>query len=386
MKIITFYLPQFHSFPENDKWWGKDFTEWTNTKKSNSLFKGHYQPREPENDNYYNLLNDTTIEWQIKLAQEHGIYGFCFYHYWFKDGKKLMEKPIENYLKNKNLNQKFCLCWANENWTRTWDGKEKEVIMKQEYGGKEEWEKHFYYLLDFFKDERYILKDEKPVLLIYKPLQISKIDQMLEMWQELAKLNGFKGICFIAQNDYLEINKLKKDIFDFGIAFEPSYTQEFYSINNYKKLKNIFYNCKMTLEVNFQKSKKILRSIFNISNNRWKVTILNYDLFWQDIISRKENEKVFSGAFTDWDNSPRRGINNSRIFEGSTPEKFKSYMKQLIEKNKKNNKEMIFINAWNEWAEGAYLEPDKKYGKKYLQALKQALIETDELEKSKKEK
>ncbi|MCF2638634.1 glycoside hydrolase family 99-like domain-containing protein [Fusobacterium varium] len=393
MKIITFYLPQFHSFPENDVWWGKDFTEWTNTKKSQSLFKGHYQPREPENNNYYNLLDNKVIEWQIKLAKEHGIYGFCFYHYWFKNGKKLMEKPIENYLKDKSLNQKFCLCWANENWTRTWDGKDREVIMKQEYGEKKEWEEHFYYLLDFFKDDRYILKDKKPIFLIYKPMEIKKIAEMIEYWQYLAKLNGLAGICFIAQNDYKEINKVKKNIFDYGIMFEPGYTQNLYSINTLKKVSELFekvkvsfFNQKIFFKVNFQKSKKLLKKFLNINNNRWRVTILDYDIFWKDILNRKSEPKIFFSAFTDWDNSPRRGINNSRIFIGSNPEKFKVYMKKLIEKEKKNNKEIIFINAWNEWAEGAYLEPDKKYGKKYLQALRQALLETKELKVSLKER
>ena len=154
-KIIAFYLPQFHRIPENDKWWGEGFTEWTNTKSSKPLFKGHDQPKEPLNDNYYNLLDKDTRKWQGELAKKYGIYAFCYYHYWF-NGKLLLQKPIEKMLNQNEPNLPFCMCWANEPWSRSWDGREKEVIMPQAYGEKKQWKKHFDYLLPFFKDTRYI--------------------------------------------------------------------------------------------------------------------------------------------------------------------------------------------------------------------------------------
>ena len=154
MKIITFYLPQFHTFPENDMWWGKGFTEWTNTRKAKPLFKGHYQPHIPYKKNYYDLTKEGVMKTQIEYAKKYGIYGFCFYHYWFTNGKKLMEKPVETFLEDKTLNIKFCLSWANEHWTKKWDGGSKEIIMEQNYGSKEDWKMHFEYLLPFFKDSR----------------------------------------------------------------------------------------------------------------------------------------------------------------------------------------------------------------------------------------
>ncbi|MCD7820315.1 MAG: glycoside hydrolase family 99-like domain-containing protein, partial [Lachnospiraceae bacterium] len=172
VKIIPFYLPQFHTIPENDKWWGKGFTEWTNVRKAVPLFEGHQQPKLPLGDHFYNLLDDETKIWQAELAKQYGIFGFCYYHYWFKNGKRLLEKPAEQMLKNKDIDLPFCFCWANENWSRNWDGGNHEIIMAQEYGGKREWEMHFQYLLPFFRDKRYITMNGKPLFIIYKPEQI----------------------------------------------------------------------------------------------------------------------------------------------------------------------------------------------------------------------
>lgn len=150
-KIIALYLPQFHTIPENDKWWGNGFTEWTNTRKAKPLFKGHYQPKTPLNENYYDLSDVTVMEKQAELAKKYGVYGFCYYHYWFKNGKKLLEKPIENMLSDKKVKIPFCLCWANENWSRNWNGGNREILMEQDYGNKKDWDKHFEYLLNFLK-------------------------------------------------------------------------------------------------------------------------------------------------------------------------------------------------------------------------------------------
>ena len=199
MKIIAFYLPQFHEIPENNEWWGNGFTEWVNVKAAKPLFKGHEQPRIPLNKNYYNLLDNNTIRWQIDLAKKYGVYGFCFYHYWF-DGHMLLQKPMEIMKNDSNLNIPYCICWANENWTNAWkaDGNVKTLI-QQKYGDKEEWKKHFLYLLSFFKDPNYILEDNKPFFVIYRPEIIPCLNNMLDYWQELAKENGFNGIVFAYQ-------------------------------------------------------------------------------------------------------------------------------------------------------------------------------------------
>ena len=166
MKVIAFYLPQFHTIPENDEWWGKGFTEWTNVKAAKPLFEGHVQPRIPLNNNYYNLLDDEVMEWQVELARQYGVYGFCFYHYWF-DGHMLLEKPMENMLNSDKINFPYCICWANENWTNAWTANgDVKTLIKQTYGDREEWERHFSYLLDFFKDKNYIKENNKPLFVL----------------------------------------------------------------------------------------------------------------------------------------------------------------------------------------------------------------------------
>ena len=360
MKIIAFYLPQFHSIRENDRWWGKGFTEWTNVKKAKPLFKGHYQPRKPFNNYYYNLLDQETREWQANLAKKYGIYGFCYYHYWF-NGKKLLEKPLEEVLRLKKPNFPFCMSWANEPWTRTWDGGENRILMPQEYGEKKEWREHFIYLMQFFKDKRYIKINNKPLFLIYRAHSIKKIDEMIIYWDKLAKKNGLKGI-YIAETmtgfNNKSFSKKSKAI----VEFEPmyslhNYTGDYFKISN--KFKLIFNNILSNLNIS--------KRFFNI---------VNYDFVWDKIIRRQKKYKgkqVFLGAFVDWDNSPRKG-DKALIIKGSTPEKFKKYLSFQIKKSKEiYNSEILFINAWNEWAEGAHLEPDKKRGIKYLEMIKNIL-------------
>lgn len=355
MKIIAFYLPQFHEIPENNEWWGKGFTEWTNTKKSKPLFNGHYQPREPYNDYYYNLLDEETRQRQAEVAEKYDIYGFCYYHYWFK-GKKLLEKPIEEVLKLKSPKLHFCFSWANEPWARTWDGQDKDVLISQDYGDVEDWVQHFNYLLPFFKDERYIRVNNKPMFIIYRSSSISRCDEMLLKWQELAKKNGLDGIYFVKTLSAFEIDTLNKQ-FNAQVEFEPMYTKS-YDYGFYQRI--------------IRKIKIFFREVINLKSPIFLNTI-SYDYLWKRIINRKNNgEKTFLGAFVDWDNSARKG-KNAFIVKNATPEKFEKYLTIQLEKAKNLNSEFIFINAWNEWAEGAYLEPDRKYGYKYLEAVKKAV-------------
>ncbi|MDD2435015.1 MAG: glycoside hydrolase family 99-like domain-containing protein [Bacilli bacterium] len=386
MKIIAFYLPQFHEIPENNKWWGEGFTEWTNTRKANPLFNGHYQPREPLGDNYYNLLDNNVKKWQVDLAKEYGVYGFCFYHYWFKDGKKLLEKPIEQYLENKKLDLPFCLCWANESWNRTWDGSEKIILMPQANGKVEEWEEHFNYLLPFFKDERYIKIEDKPIFIIYRPEIIPSINNMLDYWQKLAKKNGLKGICFAYQSHSFHMLKNKDDSrFELAIEYEPFYSWFQYNIRK-KTSKSI------KEKTVFLISRRIPNLIKNIKNKiniimdlklgqkikfRFKANYINKysTVVNQSVTNIPLSNKSIPGVFTDWDNTARKA-NNSTLFIGSTPERFKEYLSAQIKRSKEvYNKDMVFVNAWNEWAEGAHLEPDKKHGYEYLEAVKEALAD-----------
>ena len=375
MKYIAFYLPQYHSIPENDEWWGKGFTEWTNVKKARPLYKNHYQPHIPLNENYYDLDIDfqTTMSDQIKMAKENGIYGFCFYHYWFKGGKKLLEKPLEKFLDNKEMNINFCVCWANEAWTRTWDGKERHVLMEQEYGNEEEWKEHIGYLLPFFEDNRYIKINNCPVLVIYRPELIEQLEAMVRIFRDEAQKAGYPDLFIVSQSSVYSNMKEKSGCIDAYILYEPGYTQNEatarYSgiIGSIKKSPNIF------LSNVFNAAKTRIFRKLGIKNGKLTCTLLNYDQIWKRIIEREYSQKytIIPGAFVDWDNSPRRGYNNSRIFIGASPVKFGKYMKKLTDKaNKETKLDMIFINAWNEWGEGAHLEPDEKNGYGYLNAIK----------------
>lgn len=355
VKIISFYLPQFHEIEENNKWWGKGFTEWVNTKKAKEIFKNQNQPREPFNDNYYNLLNDDVKQWQVDIAKKYGIDGFCYYHYWF-NGKMLLEKPLEQVLANKNIDLPFCISWANEPWTRAWDGKTSEVLIGQDYGDKEDWYRHFEYLLQFFKDERYIKVKNKPMLVIYKLQSIPNRDEMVVCWNNLAKKQGFDGIYLVETLNGLQ-KEVSSELSDAAVEFEPNFTihhNRTYGDKIKNKLKNILY-------IPFK------------GKNFYKT--MDYDITWKRIIKRqkfKTNKDVFPGAFVDWDNTARKG-DKALVFDGVTPEKFENYLSKQLEKAKREYKsEYIFINAWNEWAEGTYLEPDKKNGYKYLEAVKRA--------------
>jgi hypothetical protein len=374
MKIIAFYLPQFYAIPENDEWWGEGFTEWENLKKSKPLFEGHYQPRIPQNNNYYNLLDDRVKEWQIKIAKENGIYGFCFYHYWF-NSHLLLEKPVEQFLDNKELDMPFCICWANEPWTKAWVSKSDEVLIKQKYGDYKQWKKHFEYLEPFFADKRYIKNEGKPLFVIYRPNQIKCLNEMLDYWQQLADKIGLPGIDFAYQQIDLDLEKNSDTSrFSYNIEFQPIYALEDLASESIiiierllKRIDNIFFDL-----FKFKLSDVYMR----------KVRKYNYDKVWSAILKHKPiNEKCIPGVFVDWDNTPRRG-EKGKVFVGTNPEKFQIYLCEAIKRAKNvYHKDLMFLTAWNEWSEGSYLEPDKRYDDAYLKAVKFALYKTKEFPK-----
>lgn len=370
MKIITFYLPQFHPIPENDEFWGKGFTEWFNVKNAKPLFEGHGQPIEPLDGNYYNLLDPETLQWQAKIANEYGVYGFCFYHYWIQ-GRKLLEKPVELFLSKKSININFCISWANHSWTDSWTGS-KKMLISQTYGGKEDWESHFNYLLPFFKDERYIKIDNKPLLLIFNPEDIPSLNQMLDYWQKRALESGFDGISFAFQNYYYGINKRHdKSRFSYGIEHQPAYAFYDYRSKVIMAIRQYGYKLLSFVEKRFK---------VKINMDVTKLEIMDYDRLWECVLKRKPTDpRRIPGAFTNWDSTPRKGM-HGLVVQGGSPQKFEFYMKQQIERAKNiYHKDMIFIAAWNEWAEGSILEPDQKNGYGYLQALKNALEANGEL-------
>lgn len=383
MKIITFYLPQFHNIPENDEWWGDGFTEWVNVKNAKSLYEGHIQPKVPLNNNYYNLLDDDAKAWQIELAKKYGVYGFCYYHYWF-NGKLLLEKPMEQMLENKELDLPFCISWANEAWTKAWTGESEVTLLPQKYGGEKEWKEHFDYLLPFFKDSRYITYDGKPLFIIYKPELIECCNEMLDYFKKLAVESGLKGLGIAYQHGNMDFYVKSKDDsrFDLNIEFEPVYARHDLAVGKRQSIlrrtvRNVYNKLSIFWGKSFGKELRWQFKIGKKENN--EVLKFNYDQIWDIILRRKVVDgKRVPGGFAKWDNTPRHG-QKGHVYEGASPEKFQKYLTQLIKKAKEEyKKDMIFIYAWNEWAEGGYLEPDEENGYGYLEAIKNALEENNE--------
>ncbi len=350
MKIITMYLPQFHVTEENNRWWGDGFTEWVSVGNASSLFDGHNQPRKPMNDNYYNLLDKQTMMWQADLMKEYGIYGQCFYHYWFKEGKRILEKPAENLLKWNDIQMPFCFSWANESWVRSWSvaadsnvwaqkfeplRKEENngILLEQEYGSEDAWREHFDYLLPFFEDERYIKICDKPVFMFYRPNNISHLYEMVRCWNQWAIDNGFAGIHFIGANTS------QKGYLD-AVYFHATgsmFPTECYEINN-------------------------------------SVKTISYDMVWEHIIAQAKMAEAgtYIGGIVDFDTTPRKG-KNGVVITGCNSSKYETYLKKLLKLNEDLGNEFTFINAWNEWGEGMYLEPDEINSYAFLEATKRAL-------------
>lgn len=372
MKIIAYYLPQFHCIPENDAWWGEGFTEWVNVKGAKPLFDGHNQPRIPQDNNYYNLLQVDIIRWQAELAKKNHIWGFCFYHYWFGE-KILLQKPMEILLTNKDIDIPFCISWANENWTNQWVSNSPKLLVKQEYGDEKEWARHFDYLLPFFKDARYIKENGKPVVVIYKPTNFNRINDMKDFWNNLAIANRFKGICFMSQisNEASE-KKSSFEKIDYILDYQPT---------------TIFVDKSKTRNVFIRKTKHLIKKLMRVFNIELegkkigaKLVMYDYSDIWQQVLKRQPvSEKNVPGCFVDWDNTPRKG-NKGTVLLNASPGKFKQFFKeQVIRCKNLYKKDFMFIFAWNEWAEGGYLEPDKHYHDGYLKAIRATLEELDEV-------
>jgi len=370
VKAIPFYFPQFHAIPENDEWWGKGFTDWVNVKKAKPLFMGHYQPRVPLGQRYYDQSQKEVIAWQIELAKRHGLSGFCHYHYWFDD-KQLLETPTNIVMNSPELDFPFCLAWANETWSRRWDGRDHHILIAQTHAPEESrWQKHFDYLIRAWKDPRAIRIDDRPVFLIYRPQRIIQLDRMLEFWRTKAKEQGLKGVYFIAIKQY-ELPKPELfDHFDAVVQFQPFetlYSPEF-------PVKGVMTN-RLTQRLRIL-PQRIQAWLSTMRNSFPRPTFLEYDLIWRYLLKRKRERGLptIAGAFMDWDNTARYG-RRATIFRGASPERFEYWFKQLVDEvaQRPENERMIFINAWNEWAEGTYLEPDERYGYRYIEAVQRCL-------------
>lgn len=349
--ILAYYLPQYHPIKENDKWWGKGFTEWTNVGKAVPLFKGHYQPKVPADLGYYDLRLPIVREQQAELAREAGISGFCYWHYWFGNRRQLLNEIIDDVIKSGKPNFPFCFGWANESWkAKQWnkDGKGDQLLIEQTYNGEQDYRQHFEYALKAFKDTRYIKIDNKPLFLIYKPFLLP--DDFVTYWQKWAREEGFNGIYFVAR---LIDNETEDAILKKGI--------------------NVFTRERWAAAYQFN-------TVFNKIKIRLlsKIKHVRVFLYYKDCIPcfiDKEidcKENFCPCLIPNWDHSPRSKT-GALVLHDAKPKYFYQHAKDVltIVKNKKNK--IVFLKSWNEWGEGNYMEPDLKYGQGYIQALAKAI-------------
>ena len=346
VRLIAFYLPQFHPIPENNKWWGEGFTEWGNVKPAQAQFEGHYQPHVPGELGYYNLLDSEVQRRQVYLAKLYGVGGFCFYTYWF-GGKLLLEKPVENYLNDRSLSLPFCLCWANENWTRRWDGLDNEILIGQKHSPEDDLA-FIQHISQFMRDERYIRIDGKPLLLVYRPSLLPSVKDLAQRWRSWCQQAGI-GDIYLAYTQSFEMVDPNEYGFDAAIEFPPN----------------------STAPPVVTKRVKPLNSDFGCTVYDWRIFVQRSRNYL------KPSYKLFRGVCPSWDNTARRK-NKATILLHSTPLGYQEWLKNAVDETcgriTNPDERLIFVNAWNEWAEGAHLEPDQHYGYAYLEATRMALL------------
>lgn len=374
-RIIGLYLPQYHPIPENDEWWGKGFTEWNNVVKAKPLFRGHYQPHLPADLGFYDLRLPEVREQQAELAREAGLEGFCYYHYWFGNGKQLLQRPFEEVLASGKPDFPFCLCWANHDWTsKTWEKgsslRRDTMIMKMEYS-REDYIRHFNYLLPAFRDPRYITVDGKPLFAVWQPKGIPDCKKFIDLWQKMARENGLKGIHFVGQTD------------NTGKALSGQ-KANYYSADMAKE----YYQSVLDLGFDAVMSQGYRRAVGLIQGRAkmmWKLLTFNsflpshskmdYTRLMDNYYVEEDKwENVYPTLLPQWDRTPRAG-SKTEIVTGSTPEKFQLYTERAIRllSDKQPEHQILFLKAWNEWGEGDYVEPDQKYGHGWLEAIRKAI-------------
>lgn len=357
-EIIAYYLPQFHPFPENDEWWGKGFTEWTNVGKAKPLFRGHYQPRVPADLGYYDLRLSLVREQQVELAKEAGVTAFCYWHYWFGGaGRQLMNNIIDEVHASGTPDFPFCLGWANETWkAKQWnkDGSGDKILMEQRYDGEEDFRLHYEYARELFKDERYVRIDGKPFFLIYKPFDSDKIKEFISLWNKWIVEDGLAdGIYFVAN---LDNEDRREECMNLGFnAVVPAHLVRLLGSYHFRPM--WYKACTRLMQ---RITKKPLTS---------KMTEVNKYIFKPGV---DEREDVIPYLLPQWDHTSRSGY-KGYLIEGCTPDMFEKQAEMVLANVMKKQNKLVILKSWNEWAEGNYMEPDLRYGKGYILALKRAI-------------
>lgn len=377
-RVIAYYLPQFHPIPENDKYWGKGFTEWTNVAKAKPLFKGHYQPRIPADLGFYDLRLPEVREQQAQMAREAGIEGFCYWHYWFGNGKRLLQRPFNEVLQSGKPDFPFCLAWANHSWkTSTWEnGGKDRMIVEQRYLGEEDYTMHFQEVLPAFKDKRYITIEGKPLFAIFDPYNFQDVSNFIKTWQRLAKENGLKGIYFIAMSNSTStlqrngdgtLKRVTPNLQSSERVYNDLLNLGFDGINSFGKSRaEMLYMGKYA-----RIAKKLLHQYLPFLPTH----CINYEKITQHFFAPEDSwQNVYPSIFPQWDRTPRAG-NSEGVYVNATPTTFKKHIQNALNviKNKDMEHRILFLRAWNEWGEGNYVEPDLKYGHGFLNAIKEAI-------------
>lgn len=378
-RVIAYYLPQFHPIPENDKYWGKGFTEWTNVAKAKPLFKGHYQPRIPADLGFYDLRLPEVREQQAQMAREAGIEGFCYWHYWFGNGKRLLQRPFNEVLQSGKPDFPFCLAWANHSWkTSTWEnGGKDRMIVEQRYLGEEDYTMHFQEVLPAFRDKRYITIEGKPLFTIFDPYNFRDVSNFIKTWQRLAKENGLKDIYFIAmcnststlqRNADGALRRVTPNLQSSEKVYNDLLNLGFDGINSFGKSR-----AEMLCMGKYARiAKKLLHQYLPFLPTH----CINYEKIMQHFFAPEDSwQNVYPSIFPQWDRTPRAG-NSEGVYVNATPTTFKKHIQDALNviKNKDMEHRILFLRAWNEWGEGNYVEPDLKYGHGFLDAIKETIV------------
>lgn len=358
--VIAFYLPQYHPIPENDEWYGKGFTEWTNVGKAKPLFRGHYQPLVPADLGYYDLRIADVRRQQAQLAKQAGVAAFCYYHYWFGNGKQLLEMPLQQVVSSKEPDLPFCICWANHTWyQKMWSSEhnmlDMKPIMPQEYPGQEDWDKHFYTLLDTFKDERYYRINGKLVFVLYHAADIPDVEAYIARWQELAQQEGLGGFYFLSYvDDTIDLNNPVHDLCEAKVVCCKNDITSFGKNAFVRKLSRF-------IRVVMSRILHMPMSVYKYAKVRQKLLHPCY-----------KDERVMPVLIPNWDNTARRG-NGAMVLHEATPEQFGKHCEEVFDMIRDKEQKVVFLKSWNEWGEGNYMEPCLKYGHGYIDALRKAL-------------
>lgn len=360
IKCLAFYLPQYHPIPENDEWWGKGFTEWTNVTRAKPLFRGHRQPVFPADLGYYDLRVAEVREAQAKMAREHGIHGFIYYHYWFGNGKQLLERPLKEVIALGQPDFPFCICWANETWSGIWHGAPNQVLAKQEYPGDEDIVLHFDYLIKLFEDRRYIRVNGHPLLMIYDGVCLPNSKSYTDKLRAEAVRRGLGGLYILASN----INADNWDFAAAGFDGKVSYAFNKAQYRLMSKSKKRLY-------------KRLARFFYRAFAGRsyQSVTRIDQRALVKRIRFEEQPGDIYPMVLPNWDNTPRSG-HNGLLIQNTTPELFGTQIRKAVDyiNNRDMTERFLFLKSWNEWAEGNYVEPDSVHGYAYLNVLKKYLV------------